>query len=160
MSAPEQLITGSNKDTISFFRKKVIGGECSENLGPLLVRYQIINSPWFSIFIHHLLRSDIERDLHDHPWSFVTILLSGGYWEHCYNYRSRFKSDRIRVRRNRWSILFRHAEWKHALELDRPVWTLVFTGRTRRNWGFNTKDGWKWWREYKYSSGDECGGGA
>src|SRR5208282_805597 len=31
--------------------------------------------------LHHILRSDEDRHLHDHPWPYVTIILKGGYWE-------------------------------------------------------------------------------
>ena len=35
----------------------------------------------FNIFLHKFLKSDTE-DLHDHPWSFTTVILWGGYWEY------------------------------------------------------------------------------
>lgn len=31
--------------------------------------------------VHHVLRSDHDRALHDHPWHNASIVLSGGYWE-------------------------------------------------------------------------------
>lgn len=36
--------------------------------------------PW-SIRIHHIMREDADRDLHDHPWNARTIILRGGYIE-------------------------------------------------------------------------------
>jgi hypothetical protein len=36
---------------------------------------------FIAVRLHQILRSDDERDLHDHPWPFMTIILSGGYWE-------------------------------------------------------------------------------
>jgi len=35
-------------------------------------------------------------------------------------------------------ILFRRAEHRHRIHLvrGRPAWSLVFTGRKRRSWGF------------------------
>jgi hypothetical protein len=36
--------------------------------------------PW-SIRIHHIMREDNDRDLHDHPWNARTIILRGGYTE-------------------------------------------------------------------------------
>lgn len=134
---------------VSRFRyPKIIGGECSETLGPLLIRYKIFDSRYFGIFLHHLMRSDIERDKHDHPWSFLTILLTGEYVEHTLCGKKRYTQG---------SILWRAAEWQHALQLNKPMWTLVFVGPTRRPWGFHTKNGWQFWKTYKYASGDECG---
>lgn len=31
--------------------------------------------------VHHILRSDHDRALHDHPWDNCSIVLRGGYWE-------------------------------------------------------------------------------
>ena len=31
--------------------------------------------------LHHVLRSDLDRALHDHPWDNASLLLRGGYWE-------------------------------------------------------------------------------
>lgn len=106
---------------------------------PLLVRYFLLHTAPVSIFLHHLLQSDDERALHDHPWTFVSVLLTGGYWEHTVTER---------LWRRRWSVLFRPAEWQHRLELEKPVWTLVVKFRSRREWGFIMQDGWHQWSEY------------
>ena len=52
---------------------------------PFVVRYYPLfrhRPKWFpfNIFIHKLLKSDLG-DLHDHYWSYITIMLKGGYWE-------------------------------------------------------------------------------
>lgn len=86
-----------------------------------------------SVRFHHILRSDADRHLHDHPFSFITFLLSNGYVEHL--------QDRPRWR-PRFSVLWRPAEMLHRLELIEPVWTFVITGPVRREWGFMTEDGW------------------
>lgn len=36
--------------------------------------------PW-SVRIHHIMREDQDRDLHDHPWNARTIILRGSYTE-------------------------------------------------------------------------------
>jgi hypothetical protein len=33
-------------------------------------------------YLHKFYSGDDHRDLHDHPWSFQSIILRGGYWEH------------------------------------------------------------------------------
>ena len=35
----------------------------------------------FAARLHHILRSDHDRALHDHPWPNASFVLSGGYWE-------------------------------------------------------------------------------
>lgn len=116
---------------------------CLPGKRPLLVRYYLLRTPWFAIFLHHLLRSDNARDPHDHPWTFVSVLLSGGYWEN---------TPSGRFWRRRWSVLYRPATWLHYLELERPVWTLVFRFRTVREWGFSTPRGWIHYLQY----GKDC----
>jgi len=34
-----------------------------------------------AVRLHHVLRSDLDRALHDHPWDNASLLLRGGYWE-------------------------------------------------------------------------------
>jgi hypothetical protein len=53
------------------------------------------------------------------------------------------------------SILYRPAEFRHQLELAKdehgnliPATTFVITGRVVRKWGFFTKTGWKYHKEY------------
>ncbi|OLE52666.1 MAG: hypothetical protein AUG51_16985 [Acidobacteria bacterium 13_1_20CM_3_53_8] len=50
----------------------VIGEDSRVELGPLLVRFEILHTRWLRIYLHHLMRSDAERHLHDHPWPFVS----------------------------------------------------------------------------------------
>lgn len=33
------------------------------------------------VFLHVIHRSDDDRDGHDHPWDFTSVILSGGYWD-------------------------------------------------------------------------------
>ena len=48
---------------------------------PYLIRYTLIECAWFSIKVHHILESDEDRCEHDHPWPFLSLILTGGYWE-------------------------------------------------------------------------------
>ena len=52
---------------------------------PFVIRYYPFfrkRPSWFpfNILVHKLLKSDLG-DLHDHYWSYITIILKGGYWE-------------------------------------------------------------------------------
>ena len=109
--------------------------------GAYLVRFKIFRCPWFKIFVHHILRSDEDSELHDHPWNFVSIILWSGYHEIL-----PWKGD-ARIpewpRRIRAGDVVRHrAADAHRLVLDRPAWTLVFVTGKKRHWGFWTQDGW------------------
>ena len=52
---------------------------------PFVIRYYPLfrhRPTWFpfNILIHKLLKSDLG-DLHDHYWTYITVILKGGYWE-------------------------------------------------------------------------------
>ena len=99
--------------------------------------------PWFGIRVHNILRSDHDRHMHDHPWDFASLILSGYYVEH-----NPDRSNSPNVFR-RFSVVRHKAEDLHRLELtDGPVWTLVITGPKRKSWGFMTERGMVPWRRY------------
>ncbi len=96
--------------------------------------------------VHRILRSDDDRVFHDHPWSYLTIILKGGYWE----VRPQFDKSGIYIRDDRrWhgpgSVLFRSAKSWHRLELPegQTAWTLFITGRYQQGWGFLTSPSFK-----------------
>ncbi|AEY69528.1 hypothetical protein AH2_00018 [Burkholderia phage vB_BceS_AH2] len=106
------------------------------------------------IRVHHTVRSDRGRDLHDHPWWNISIVLAGGYWEivpmsqaqpaawdeHCYR----------RIWRGPGSIVFRRAGHRHRLLVPKgdSAWSLFIMGPWKRDWGFHTREGWSYWRNY------------
>lgn len=112
-----------------------IKGDCYEQYGPYLDRYFLLGYKSYlswkfraSVYLHRIWRSDNERHIHDHPWNFVSIILSGSYTEHTMFNHNWYGAG---------SILLRPAEWQHRLVLERPVWTLVIVMNKRRSWGFN-----------------------
>lgn len=125
-------------------RRRVIWS-CDASRGPLLTRYFLIQTRWFALYLHHLHASDEDRALHDHPWSFVTFLLSSGYWE--WTPSETFGCESPHWRR-RFSVLYRPAEWQHRLSLKQPTWSLILRFKRRRDWGFITSNGWLDWRAY------------
>jgi hypothetical protein len=102
-------------------------------------RWRIIETPWFNIYIHHVARSDEEKDPHDHPWWFASLILRGGYFEDVwtgdkYNHKINFPG----------SLVVRKTSQFHKLRLmgGAPAWTLVLTGPKNHFWGYKTEDGW------------------
>ena len=106
--------------------------------------------PWFGVRIHKICRSDAGRDFHDHPWDFVSIGLWGSYTEWVPGSPPQGGSPFFQwpYRYTAPFINKKSAEALHRLELQAPVWTLVFTGPKRRTWGFQTPTGWVHWRDY------------
>lgn len=136
-----------NVGPLTLFERRVIG----DGPTPLLVRYIVFRLPAFGVYLHKLCRSDYDRALHDHPWPFISVLLTDGYWE---RHDQTINCSEVEEWRPRWSVLLRPAEWRHRLVLEKaPVWTLILVGRRSRSWGFFLPGGWCWWRKTNYRKG-------
>jgi hypothetical protein len=126
----------------------------SSHLGDYMRRW-IFRTPWGTIRLHNIRKSDEGRDFHDHPFDFTSIILRGGYREHrpgCYC-EALLRALRMRPVRgicqtyDAGSVVRRKAEELHRLETD-GAWTLVFTGPYLRSWGFQTSEGWVDHKDY------------
>lgn len=121
---------------------------CESAKGPLFTRYYLFESKLVSIYVHCFHTSDDDRNPHDHPWSFLTIPLSSGYWDVSRVYFTHDYEER-REWVGRFRPRFRPATHRHIVILDKPnTWTLVFRFRRVRDWGFWTKTGWMQWQAY------------
>ncbi len=121
---------------------RVIRDDCGN---PYLVRLTFFDLLGYSLKLHIILRSDRDRELHDHPWTFVTWMLHGGYWEHTEAGREWITPGTLRVCAS---------PHPHRLEVVNPAVTLVLTYPREREWGFYTRAGWVPWTKYK--SDQEC----
>ena len=108
-----------------------------------LRRYFIFRSRWFNIFLHNIRLPDRGRDPHDHPWSFLGLVLKGGYTEDLYHVRWHntlhldYVLEREVVQRKVGQLAFRRATDVHHIASVKPgTWTLVFTGPRVREWAF------------------------
>lgn len=121
----------------------VIGGPAS----PYLMRWHLTpRGQGPAVYLHHFLRSDDDRALHDHPYASTSILLEGCYREHL---------PSGTVLRETGAVIQRDAETPHRVELlpapaggELPVWTLFLTGPRVRDWGFHCPQGWRPWQEF------------
>lgn len=137
-----------------FFKKSVITripvgqkplfGDVAPERDAYLTRWTLFGCSLFTIKVHKIMMSD-EACLHDHPWSFLSVILSGGYWEEQFAnpnsvplYRhlaAKHAGYEVfgpidRSIRKRWygpgSILWRPLGVAHRLELTaRNVWVPV-----------------------------------
>lgn len=114
-----------------------------------LVRLRIIQTPWFGIYLHDIYEPDADRDPHNHPWSFISIVLRGAYVERLYTDPT---SDVFHSRLHaypRWSVHKMNRTSAHRIVECAPgLKTLIIVGPRRANWGFFTKDGYVPWQEY------------
>lgn len=119
-----------------------------------------------AVFLHRMDAPDPGIDLHDHPWSFVSIVLWGGYVEQRADTRQACHIAAIAeglsatrggqhprgelVARRPLSVRVMRLDECHTItELRRRVsWTLVLAGPVRRNWGFYLPAGYMSEPEY------------
>jgi hypothetical protein len=124
-----------------------------------MVRYVLVGTPWGDVKVHHILRPDQTRDLHDHPWPFLAVILRGGYTEEvpwvrpngepmARHYRTGAPLSLRRTRRPGHAYLAR-ATYTHRIhELHGDCWSLVLSGRRCRAWGFWMDGQWVHWKSY------------
>lgn len=103
-----------------------------EEIGEEFTRFTLLWTPWFSVYLHRLYCPIAHPQCHDHPWSFVSLILKGGYMEYTKG-------------KNEWrwrlpgSVLWRPAHWTHnVITHERASWSIIITGARRREWGFHS----------------------
>ena len=128
---------------VYFNRYRIINDRVDKE--PYLERYYIFLKDRtkfpFNIFIHKFLKSDSE-DLHDHPLGFISVPLWQGYWEH---------TKKGKFWRKPFSFRYAPAETLHRVELNKDYnycWTLFIPCNHKREWGFETNNGWIHNEEY------------
>ncbi len=115
----------------------------------LIRRYLVPRNRLLNIYLHQFLGSDDDRALHDHPWSSVSVVLSGELIEHL--------PGGIQRTIRRGQMTFRNPTYLHRIELpaNKTAWTLFITGPVVRKWGFICPGGWVAWDRYNRNGGCE-----
>lgn len=120
-----------------------------------ITRLHLIKTPWFAICLHWLLKPDPEPYLHDHPVSFLSLILFGWYDEH--------REEHGLIVRNRWWNFVR-AKDRHTIRTVSPggALTVCIMGPKVREWGFHdvqivdgkfyrTRGAWTYWKDYHHA---------
>lgn len=102
-------------------------------------RFRLLETPIFRIYLHQILQADKDKHLHDHPWSFVALILKGHYEEKLLINGSSHKLNQCKFGK----IIFRKSTQFHCINnVFEPTWTLVFAHGKKREWGYQTELGW------------------
>lgn len=109
-------------------------------------------------YLHHIAGPDPGMDLHDHPWSFISIVLRGGYWDWRAPVADACRGRQVHHHQSRrWSIHRMPLDVAHRIHAAQPnTWTLVLRGPTRRVWGFYPPSGRVSWLDYDYATRRPC----
>lgn len=123
-----------------------------------LKRLRIVQTPLFGVYLHWIYLPDRDRHPHDHPWTFTSIVLRGGYTEELSAPESPDPRVKLSVHR-RWSGHVMRMWQAHRIrELWPNTMTLVFVGARKRIWGFWTPEGFVPWNEYVNEDGTRKAG--
>jgi hypothetical protein len=113
---------------------------------PLLLRRTLLSTRCGKVLLHEFLPTARDRDPHDHPSSFLTLVLRGGYDD--------VRPDGTIDRLHAPAIRFRRAEHTHTtISHHTGATTLVVMGPKRRAWGFLRAGRWLPWRTYEEEFG-------
>lgn len=118
-----------------------------------LTRLFLVHTPWGGVMLHWINGPDPEPDMHNHPVTFLSLILRGGYDELREGsedhgpFWGTWPANKIHSRR--WGNFIRARFDVHRIVSVKPgTMTLVFYGPKRCDWSFFTKDGPVGWREY------------
>jgi hypothetical protein len=105
-----------------------------------ITRLHVVKTPWFALCVHWLNHPDPEPWQHDHPVTFLSVILRGGYIE----------ARKDQARRHRWFNFIRASkDDPHTIAYVEPgTVTLCFMGPKTREWGYHTPFGWMHWKLY------------
>lgn len=109
---------------------------------PYLERYYMGRLFGRQIWLHRFLRNDGERHVHCHPWSALSIILTGEYWEEVPGHNEDLSLPDY-LHRPAPCLNWIPAEKRHRIASVNPdTWSLMIVGkRTGRGWFFYHPDG-------------------
>lgn len=125
--------------TWAFFRWTDVDSE-------YILRLHIFKTPWCAVCLHWIRKPDAEPWLHDHPVTFLSVILRGKYAE----LRQRMGDTGPYFEVHRWfNWISADQNDRHRIVFTRKnTLTLCFMGPKTREWGFHTRDGWTYWKDY------------
>lgn len=123
------------RDGRRWFLTKLIGADHPR--GPMLRRYMIFQGERFGVYVHQIFRPDADRDCHNHPWWFRTVVLRGGYTEQVRRWVSTPQESLSTAEHRPGSFHTMPVNRFHRIVSVRPnTWTLLLVGPKVHEWGF------------------------
>ncbi len=126
-----QWLAWGFKSVTGYQFRKDIKREAGETY---MIRWHLLKTRIFSIYVHKILTPDYDQLLHTHPW-----LASWSLRLSRRPYREQLPGGVFRFPPRFHRIPFEHRITD--LPEDKPVWTLFIGWKSSKNWGFVANDG-------------------
>lgn len=119
-----------------------------------LRRFIIFKTPWCALYLHQIFLPDKDRDPHNHPFPFISLILRGGYVEErtygTPNGNGKVLRHSVWRTRKRWSIAKTTlADFHQIKRLSKNTVSLVLCGPRSQDWGYLTVDGFVPYKDYE-----------
>lgn len=99
-----------------------------------LRRWVLFRCRWFRVFLHRIYKADKGRNLHNHPWVGVCLVLRGRYRQlrtGSFPKTNWLHSNKVRF------FNYLNKDMYHRITWVSPnLWTLCVAGPYFRDWGF------------------------
>lgn len=113
---------------------------------PLMFRRTLLGGRFGKLLWHRFMPAATDKDPHDHPRSFVTVVLRGGYDD--------IQPDGTVQTLRAPAIRYRPAAHAHITRVHEDgATTVVVMGPLVRAWGFVRDGRWWPWRDYEQEFG-------
>jgi hypothetical protein len=119
----------------------------------------ILQKLGIAVRLHCIHTPDLDRAMHDHPWTFISVVLRGWYIEarplrpESFLPTSSDPEEEMEQSHPRAAggYALRRFYHRHKITAVSPggVWTLFVTFRKRQPWGFYTPGGKIWWQVFE-----------
>ncbi len=111
-----------------------------------IVRLHLVKLWRASVCLHWLVKPDPEPFNHDHPVSFLSLILWGSYLE-----RRSGKLQMEYIWRRWWNYISASFDDRHTILEVKPhtlTLCLMWAPAGGRLWGYHLLSGWQSWKEY------------
>lgn len=102
---------------------------------PYLRRVYLAHWGGWRVYLHKFVGADGERWLHDHPFSGLSLILSGGYVEEVAR-EFDYPGVRVETRARRWINWIPARRFHRITGVEPGTWTLLIHAPHRKGWGF------------------------
>lgn len=117
--------------------RKVRSSFRTHHIGDYMKRWIVKLPTGHTVRVHRILRADADDEMHNHPFAFVSLILSGGYLEQIYVCEGELH-HKVQIWRRPFSLNRCSIETRHKICWVPPggAWTLVLAQPKAQSWGF------------------------